>query len=75
MLFYVNDSLYWYTSEELGKWFVDTLVKIFHVNFLGYSHFFISIRVSQLKYRYISVDQDRYDISVVEKYLDSTTIK
>ena len=24
----VDDSVYWYKSEELGKWFLDTLVKI-----------------------------------------------
>ena len=35
VLSYVDDFLYWYTSEALGKWFVDTLGKIFHVNFLG----------------------------------------
>ena len=31
---YVDDFIYWYTYEALGKWFVDTLGKIFHVNFL-----------------------------------------
>ena len=43
VLSYVDDCLYWYTSEALGKWFVDTLGKIFHVNFLGYAHWFMSI--------------------------------
>ena len=33
---YVDDCVYWYTNEDLWKWFVDTLVKRFHVNFLGY---------------------------------------
>ena len=56
VLSYVYECVYWYTYEELGKWFVDTLVKIFHVNFLGYSHWFISIRISQLKDHSISVD-------------------
>ena len=37
-LSYFDDCVYWYTSEALGKWFVDTLGKIFHVNFLGYAH-------------------------------------
>ena len=55
--------------------FVDTLENRFHVNFLGYSHWFISIRISQLKDHYISVDQVRRAPSVVEKYLDTTTIK
>ena len=32
------DCVYCYTNEELGKFFVDTLGKIFHVNFLGYEN-------------------------------------
>ena len=54
---------------------MNTLGKIFHVKFLGYAHSFMSISVSQLKDHYITVDQDRYDTSVVAKYLDTTTIK
>ena len=56
MLSCVYDCVYWYTYEELGKWFVDTLGKIFHVNFLGYAHWFMSIRILQLKDPSISVD-------------------
>ena len=41
VLFYVDDCVYWYTCEEPGKWFVDTLGKIFHVNFPVYAHWFI----------------------------------
>ena len=37
-LSYVDDCVYLYTSEALGKWFVDTLGPKFHVNFLGYGH-------------------------------------
>ena len=29
VLSYVDDCVYWYTNEDLGKWFVDNLVKIF----------------------------------------------
>ena len=35
---YVDDFVYWYTSEALGKWFLDHLGKSFHVNFFGYAH-------------------------------------
>ena len=38
VLSYVDDCVYWYTNEDLGKWFVDTLGKILQVNFLGYAH-------------------------------------
>ena len=75
VLSYVNDCVYWYTSEYLGKWFGDTLGKIFHVNFLGYTHWFMSIRMSQMKYHSISVDQDIYATYIVEKYLDTAKVK
>ena len=44
-LSYVDDCVYWYTSEELVKRFVDTLGNIFHVDFLGYSHWFMYISI------------------------------
>ena len=43
VLSYVDDCIYWYTNEDLKKWFVDTLGKRFHVNFLGFAHWFMSI--------------------------------
>ena len=67
VLSYVDDCVYWNISEALGKQFVDTLGKIFHVNFLGYAHWFMSIRISQMKDHSISVDQDRYATSIVAK--------
>ena len=75
MLYYIDDFVCWYTSEELGKGFWDTLLKILHMNFLGYPHWFISISISQLNYHCISVDQDRYATYVVAKFLYTTTIK
>ena len=35
----------------------------------------MSIRISQLKYHSISVDQARYATSIVAKYLDTATVK
>ena len=67
--------VYWYTSEAIGKWFVDTLGKRFHVNFLGYAYWFMSIIISQMKDHSISVDQARYATSIVVKYLDTSTVK
>ena len=75
VLSYVNDCVYWYINEDPGKRFVDSLVKILHVNFFGYAHWFISIRISQMKDHSIYVDQDRYATSIVVKYLDTTTVK
>ena len=45
VLSYVDDFVYCYTYEELGKLFVDTLGNIFHVKFLGYLHWYMSIRI------------------------------
>ena len=67
LLSYVNDCIYWYTNEALGKWFVDTSGYIFHMNFLTYAHWFISIRISQMRDHSISTDQARYATSIVEK--------
>ena len=66
-LSYVDGCVYWYNSEAPVKWFVDTLGKIFHVNFLGYAHWFMSIIISHMKYHYIYVDQGRYATSILAK--------
>ena len=66
VLSYVYDFVYWYTSKSLIKWFMDSLVNRLHVNFLGYAHWFISIRIYQIKDDSISVDQARYATSIVE---------
>ena len=54
---------------------MDTLGNIFHVDFLGYSHWFMSIRISQMKYNSILVDQGIYSTSIVAKYLDTETVR
>ena len=59
VLSYVDDFVYWYISEALGRWFVHTLGKILHVNFLGYAYWFMSIIISHIKDNSISVDQAR----------------
>ena len=54
---------------------MDALRNIFHVNFLGYSHWFISIIIYQMKGNSVYVDQARCATSVVSKYLDTVTVK
>ena len=75
VLSYVDDCVYWYTYEYLVKLFVNTLGKRFHVNFLGYEHWFMSIIIYQMKDHSISMDQARYATSIVAKYLDTATVK
>ena len=67
VLYYVDDCVYWYTSEAFGKRFLDTLGKISHVNFLGYAHWFMSMIISQMKDNSISVYRARYANSIVAK--------
>ena len=45
------------------------------MNFFGYSHWFMSIIMSQMRYHSISVDKDRYATSIVAKYFDTATVK
>ena len=45
------------------------------MTFLGFAHWFMSIRISHLKDHSISVDQARYATSIVAKYLDTSTVK
>ena len=45
------------------------------MNFLGYAHWFMSIRISLMKDHSISLDQARYSISIVAEYLDTATVK
>ena len=54
---------------------MDNLGKRFHVNFLGYAHWFMSIRISQLKDHSIYVYQARYSTSIVAKYLDNAAVR
>ena len=63
----VDDCAYWYTSEALGKWFVGTLGKRFHMKFLRYAHWFMSIIIYQTKDHFIYVDQDIYTTSIFSK--------
>ena len=49
--------------------------KIFDVKLLGFAHWFMSIRISQLKDHSISVGRARYATSIVAKYLDTVTVK
>ena len=59
VLSYVYDSVNCYTPEELGKWFVDTLGKIFHVNLLGYTHWLCPLGYYNLRnilFQWIKLD-------------------
>ena len=75
VLSYVDDCVYWCTSETLEELCVDTLGNRFHVSFLVYAHWSMSIRIYQMKDNSISIDQARYVTPIVEKYLDTATVR
>ena len=75
VLSHVDNFFYCYKSESLGGKFVDTLGKRFYVNFLVYLHWFMSIRIFQMRYNSISVDKARYATSIVAEYMDNATLK
>ena len=43
VLSYVDNRVNWYTSEAILEWFVVTIGKILHMNYLGYTHSFVNI--------------------------------
>ena len=45
------------------------------MNFLGISHWFMLISISQLKDHSISVYQAIYTTSILDKYIDTDTVK
>ena len=51
------------------------LGNLLHLNLFGYAHWFMSIRISQTKDHYISLDQAKYATSIVAKYLDTDKVK
>ena len=71
---YVDYCVFCYTSGSLVKWFSVNLVNRFRLKFLGYAHWFMSVRISHMKDHSISVYQARYATSVVAKYLDTSTV-
>ena len=75
VIYYVDYCVYWYIYEALVKCFVGTIGNILHVNFLECSHWFVSIRISHMKYHPVSVYQDRYASYIVDKYLDTAIVK
>ena len=54
---------------------MDIQGNILHVNFLGYSHLFMSIKISHMKDHSISEDQSRYYTYIVAKYLNTATVE
>ena len=54
VLSYVDEFVYVYKSEELVKWFLDTLRKRLHMNFPGYTLGYHNLRT--ILFQFIKID-------------------
>lgn len=75
VLNYVDDMLYFGTNEEEVKWFEEQLKKPFNLKLLGQAHWYLATRINQSANYDIELDQSRYCLTTIKKYLDSAGTK
>ncbi len=68
---YVDDMLYYGTEDTKVKEFEEQLGKRFNLELLGQAHWYLGTRINQLSNFDIELDQSRYCLSVVKKYLET----
>ena len=71
LLDYVDDMLYFSTSDRLIDEFKSRLAKRFDVEFLGRVHWYLSCRIRQDIDYSITIDQSRYAKAIVKQFLES----
>ena len=71
LLNYVDDLLYASNSPSHLQAFEETLGKRFNIELMGQAHWYLSSRITQEANFNISIDQSRYCLSVVKRYLDT----
>jgi hypothetical protein len=71
IIFYIDDGMYFGTSEGALDRFKHELPATFNADFMGTANWYISTRVHQQNNRNITIDQLRYAKSIVICYLDS----
>jgi hypothetical protein len=71
LLNYVDDLLYCSNSPSHMQAFEESLGKRFSIELMGQAHWYLSSRVTQEANFNISIDQSRYCLSVVKRYLDT----
>jgi hypothetical protein len=70
VLNYVDDMLYYSTdTEKLGE-FKEKLKSRFNLELVGQAHWYLGTRINQLANFDIELDQSRYCMALVKKYLD-----
>jgi hypothetical protein len=71
LLDYVDDCLYYGTSEASLKIFEKEISARFDLTLMGQAHWYLSTRIQQAENFDITVDQSRYCLSIIRRYLDT----
>jgi transposase InsO family protein len=71
LLDYVDDCLYFGTNDVTLKQFENQISGRFDLTLMGQAHWYLSTRIIQAANFDISLDQSRYCLSIVRKYLDT----
>lgn len=75
LLNYIDDMLYYGTTEAIVKQFKEQLQQRFNVEFLGQAHWYLATRINQLSNFDIEIDQSRYCMAIIKKYLETAGAK
>ena len=77
ILVYSDDCLYFNSKNNEGeiKEFEKQVGLRFDVEFKGLAHWFLSMRISRDQFRNYTIDQSRYALNIVEKYLGAVPNK
>jgi hypothetical protein len=75
LLNYVDDMLYYGTSDNTLLAFETKLSERFNLETKGQAHWYLATRITQLANFDIILDQTRYCKSIIKKYLDSVGCK
>jgi hypothetical protein len=71
LLNYVDDLLYYGTNQETIKIFEEHLYQFFDLQLMGQSHWYFSIKISQMAELDIIIDQTHYGKFILKWYLDT----
>ena len=71
VLNYIDDMLYYSTNTEKLREFEEKLKSQFNLELVGQAHWYLGTRINQLANFDIELDQSRYCMSLVKKYLNA----
>jgi hypothetical protein len=75
ILNYVDDMLYYGTCAKEVTEFEESLQRRFNLELMGQAHWYLATRINQLANYDVELDQSRYCLSIIKKYLDPAGAK